>query len=122
MGERRAKKRDEKGESEREKLVYACSSTLTLSCSSPNNALLNVEPTDELRRFWIFVRDGNRVEITLNVLLVKDIELDQLGAALAEVARAGEQSLLLDLFTALATREALAPLLALFATFVPLDM
>ncbi len=95
---------------------------LTFSSSSPNNALLNVEATDELRRFWIFVRDGNRVEITLNVLLVKDSELDELGAVLAEVAHGSDQSLLLDLVTALGKRAALAPLLAVFATFLPLDM
>ncbi len=92
--------------------------SLQVACS-PNNAILNVEPTDELRRFFIFVRDGSRVvcraccrevifnhlqEITLNTLLVKgarctqrplvshpdaDVEVDELLDVLQEVSKMG---------------------------------
>lgn len=88
---------------------------------SPNNALLNVVPTDELRRFWIFVRDGRRVEVTLNVLLTATSEIDAMLAVLKHVSSLADQTQLSDLLHALAAQPLLQRLLALFATFVVLD-
>lgn len=83
---------------------------------SPNNAILNVEPTDDLRRFWIFVRDGTRVEVTLNVLLSREDELDEMQRTLAELSKIGEQTELRHLYSCLSKTTTLQPLIPLCCT------
>jgi len=66
-----------------------------MACS-PNNAILAVDPVDttneDLRRFWVLIRDGNRTEITLNVLYVEEEEIAALQSALSAVSKIGKQT------------------------------
>lgn len=78
-----------------------------MACS-PNNAILNVtDPgVNDLRRFWLLIRDGTRVELTLNVLLAEDEDIDALNSVLQQVAALGERTRVGDLFDCLAKSRA----------------
>ena len=68
-----------------------------MTACSPNNAQLYIAESPSLIRFWILIRDENRYECTLNALLCKDEDIDDLGLVLAAVAK-HDQSKLSDLF------------------------
>lgn len=63
-----------------------------MACS-PNNAILGVDfECPGLRRFWIVVRDGNRVELSVNALLCDDRDCDELALAVQRVAAKANQT------------------------------
>lgn len=86
-----------------------------LMACSPNNAILRLEPEPELRRFWCVVRDGSRVEVTLNVLYVEDALIHAFQKVVQSVAQSGSQTHFRDLCHHLAPLPAFHPLLCLLA-------
>jgi hypothetical protein len=63
-----------------------------MACS-PNNAILDLLPTEgHVRRFFILVRDGDRVELTLNVLLTEEADLNAMSGVLERVSKLGNQT------------------------------
>jgi hypothetical protein len=66
------------------------------------------------------VKDGDKVEVTLNVLFVEDAEINALAVVLSDVAKLGNQTRVRDLCETIMKQknEKLLKLLALFNTHV----
>jgi hypothetical protein len=63
-----------------------------MACS-PNNAILSVNSDfTSLRRFFVLVRDGDRVEVSVNALVIADHDCDQLMLVLQRVAAKANQT------------------------------
>ncbi len=88
-----------------------------MACS-PNNAILGVEESSVLRRFWIMVRDGDRVELSVNALLTEERDCDELAQVIQKVAAKGNQTDLGACCTELMTSKTAFVLASFFCTFV----
>ena len=77
-----------------------------MACS-PNNAQLRLAPLPPphlTRSFWYLVSDGTNVEVSLNVLLSEKKDIEDMYAALRDVAGEGEQTSFNVLLDVLQTR------------------
>ena len=88
-----------------------------MACS-PNNAVLNVLPTSDLRRFFLLIRDGERTELTLNVLLSEESSIESIQNVLTAVAKISNQTTVRDLCESIIKQDDanLIPVLDLFNT------
>jgi hypothetical protein len=76
-----------------EKVRVSVHKSRGMMACSPNNAILGVEfDCPGLRRFWIMVRDGNRVELSVNALICDDRDCEDLSAVMQRVAAKGNQT------------------------------
>ncbi len=91
-----------------------------MACS-PNNAILDLADSQgHLRRFFVLVRDKDRVELSLNVLLSEESDVQSMSELASRMSKVGNQltfgEVCQDMFQS--DNKTLFSLLCLFNTFL----